>query len=142
RGPLAFLLSHLFRIRRALTVSEIETITTESTTFNIASGDSRMSYRTLVSGPGIEILLRSHRAAYVPFVKQLFRAAGPRKLDPRSFELFEYLESNATVKGSPVLKDEIQTMPVPRLRRIANALKLAGRLSQASSYFRVAYEKE
>jgi tetratricopeptide (TPR) repeat protein len=142
RGPLAFGLAKLFRIRRAMTVTEIESITTESTTFNVATGDSRMSYRTRVSGLGIEILVRSHRAGYVPFVKQLFRAAGPRKLDPRSFELFEYLENNAAVKGLPVLKDEIQAMPVPRLRRIANALKLAGRLSQASSYFRVAYEKE
>ncbi|HJQ22966.1 MAG TPA: hypothetical protein VKA60_03550 [Blastocatellia bacterium] len=142
RGPLAYVLAKLFRLRRELTVSEVETITTEATTFNVAAGDSRMSYRTRISGPGVEITVRSHRASYVPFVKQLFRAAGPRKLDPRSFELFEYLESQAAIKGSPVLKDEIKAMPVPRLRRIANALKLAGRLSQASSYFRVAYEKE
>jgi tetratricopeptide (TPR) repeat protein len=142
RGPLAFLLARLFRMGRELNVSEVETITTEATTFNVAVGDSRMSYRTRISGPGIEILVRSHRASYVPFVKQLFRVAGSHKLDPRSFELFEYLESQATMKGSPVLKDEIKAMPMPRVRRIANALKLAGRLSQASSYFRVAYEKE
>ncbi|HKP11122.1 MAG TPA: hypothetical protein VJZ91_03400 [Blastocatellia bacterium] len=142
RGPLAFLLAKLFRVRRELTVGEVETIATESTTFNLAAGDSRMTYRTRISGPGVEIVVRSHRAAYVPFVKQLFRAAGPRKLDPRSFELFEYLESNAAVKGSPILKDEIRAMPVSRLRRMANALKIAGRLSQASSYFRIAYEKE
>src|SRR2546423_9226601 len=142
RGPLAFLLAKLFRLRRELTVSEVETVTTEATTFNVTAGDSRMSYHTRVNGPGVEITVRSHRASYVPFVKQLFCAAGPRKLDPRSFELFEYLESQAVIKGSPVLKDEIKAMPVPRLRRIANALKLAGRLSQASSYFRVAYEKE
>ena len=142
RGPLAYLLAKLFRVRRELTVNEIETIATESTTFNVAAGDSRMTYRTRISGPGVEVLVRSHRAAYVPFIKQLFRAAGPRKLDPRSFELFEYLESSAAVKGSPILKDEIRNLPVSRLRRIANALKIAGRLSQASSYFRMAYEKE
>src|ERR1700742_4237993 len=95
RGPLAFLRAKLFRVRRELAVAEIETITSESTTLNVSSGDSRMSYRTLISGPGIEVRVRSHRSAYVPFVKALFRAAGPRKLDPRSFELFEYLESNA-----------------------------------------------
>jgi tetratricopeptide (TPR) repeat protein len=33
-------------------------------------------------------------------------------------------------------------MPAPLLRRIANSLRLAGKLAQASSYFRVAYEKE
>jgi tetratricopeptide (TPR) repeat protein len=33
-------------------------------------------------------------------------------------------------------------MPMPLLRRAANALRLAGRLSQASSYFRIAYERE
>lgn len=142
RGPLGFLLFHLFRARRELTVSEIETITTETTTFNVATGDSRMAYRTRISGPGVDMQIRSHRATYAPFVKQLFRAAGPGKLDPRSFELLEYLETRAAVKGSPVLKDEIKAMPVPRLRRIGNALKVAGRLSQASSYFRVAYEKE
>src|SRR5436309_4629753 len=86
RGLLAFLLAKLFRTRREMTVAEIETIATESTTFNVAAGDSRMTYRTRISGPGVEILVRSQRATYVPFVKQLFRAAGPRKLDPRSFE--------------------------------------------------------
>lgn len=142
RGPLAFLLSKLFRIRRELPVSEIETITTETTSLSLATGDTRMSYRTRLSGAGIEIVVRSHRSTYVPFIKWLFRAAGSNKLDPRSLELFEYLESGATIKGSPVLKDEIAAMPVSRLRRMANALKLAGRLAQASNYFRVAYEKE
>jgi hypothetical protein len=33
-------------------------------------------------------------------------------------------------------------MPFPLLRRVANSLRLAGRLAQASSYFRIAYEKE
>lgn len=142
RGPLAFLLSKIFRTRRELHVFEIETIATETTTLSLATGDIRMSYRTRVSGAGIEIIIRSHRSTYVPFIKWLFRVVGSDKLDPRSLELFEYLESGATIKGSPVLKDEIAAMPVSRLRRIANALKLAGRFAQASSYFRVAYEKE
>lgn len=142
RGPLALLLSKLFRMRRDLHFSEIETITTETTSLSLATGDTRLSYRTRISGAGVELVVRSHRSTYVPFIKELFRAAGPNKLDPRSFELFEYLESGATIKGSPVLKDEIANLPVSRLRRLANALKLAGRLAQASSYFRVAYEKE
>jgi tetratricopeptide (TPR) repeat protein len=141
-GPLAFIISKIFRIRRQLAISEIEAITTETTSLSLATGDTRMSYRTRVSGAGVEIVVRSHRSAYVPFIKLLFRAVGPNKLDPRSFELFEYLESGAAIKGSPVLKDEIAAMPAQRLRRIANALKLAGRFAQASSYFRVAYEKE
>ncbi|HKP88076.1 MAG TPA: hypothetical protein VJZ26_18370 [Blastocatellia bacterium] len=142
RGPLAFLLSQIFGMRRKLQTSEIETITTETTSLSLATGDTRMSYRTRVSGAGVEMVVRSHRATYLPFIKMLFRAAGPNKLDPRSFEIFEYLESGATIKGSPVLKDEIAAMPVSRLRRAGNALKLAGRFAQASSYFRVAYEKE
>src|ERR1043165_4215011 len=48
RGPLAFLLAKFFRTRRELTVGEIETIVTESTTFNVAAGDSRMTYRTRI----------------------------------------------------------------------------------------------
>jgi hypothetical protein len=142
RGPLASLLFHVFGAVRDLKVDEIESITTETTTFNVATGDSRISYRTRISGPGLDLTVRSHRAAYTPFVKWLFRAAGPGKLDPRSFELSTYLETRDAVKGSPVLKDEIEAMPVSRLRRVGNALKVAGRLSQASSYFRVAYEKE
>ncbi|HXG91450.1 MAG TPA: tetratricopeptide repeat protein [Blastocatellia bacterium] len=142
RGPLAFVLAHLFRVRQELQVSDIETITTEATRINFSSGDAKMSYRTMISGAGVEMIVRSHRAAYVPFIKAVFRAVGPHKLDPRSFEMFEYFESNAATKDSPVLKDEIAMMPVSLLRRIANSLRLAGRLAQASSYFRVAYEKE
>ena len=142
RGPLSFIFGKIFRIRRELPASEIETVTTETTRITFSSGDAKMSYHTRVTGAGVEIIVRSYRSAYVPFIKALFRAVGPHKLDPRSFELFEYFESGASLKGSPVLKDEIEAMPVPLLRRVANSLRLAGRLAQASSYFRVAYEKE
>jgi tetratricopeptide (TPR) repeat protein len=142
RGPLAFLLAKLFGVRRELPVTDIESIITETTTLSLATGDSRISYRTSISGAGSDLVVRSNRATYVPFIKALFRAVGSAKLDHRSFDLFGYLETGATIKGSPVLKDEIAAMPVPRLRRAANALRLAGRLAQASSFFRVAYEKE
>jgi len=142
RGPLAFVLSTLFQIRRELSITDIETITTEMTTLSLAAGDSRPSYHTRISGAGVEIVVRSYRSSYVPFIRGLFRAAGPDKLDPRSFDLFEYFETGATLKGSPVLKNEIAAMPVAILRRLANSLRLAGRLAQASSYFRIAYEKE
>jgi tetratricopeptide (TPR) repeat protein len=142
RGPLAFILKRLFQIRRELSISDIETITTEMTSLSLTAGDSRLSYHTRISGAGVEIVVRSYRASYVPFIKALFRSTGPDKLDPRSSDLFEYFETGMTIKGSPVLKNEIAAMPVPLLRRIANSLRLAGRLAQASSYFRVAYEKE
>jgi hypothetical protein len=142
RGPLALILAILFRVRRELSITDIETITTEMTSLSLSAGDSRLSYHTRISGAGVEIIVRSYRATYVPFIKGLFRAAGPDKLDPRSFDLFEYFETGTTLKGSPVLKNEIAAMPMPILRRIANSLRLAGRLAQASSYFRVAYEKE
>jgi tetratricopeptide (TPR) repeat protein len=142
RGPLAFVLAKLFRIRRELSIVDIETITTEMTSLSLAAGDSRLSYHTRISGAGVEIVVRSYRSSYVPFIKALLRAAGPDKLDTRSFDLFEYFETGAVLKGSPVLKNEIAAMPAPILRRIANSLRLAGRLAQASSYFRIAYEKE
>lgn len=142
RGPLAFILAKLFRVRRELSITDIETITTEMTSLSLSAGDSRLSYHTRISGAGVEITVRSYRAAYVPFIKGLFRAAGPDKLDPRSFDIFEYFETGTTLKGSPVLKNEIAAMPAPILRRVANSLRLAGRLAQASSYFRIAYEKE
>ncbi|HET9529208.1 MAG TPA: hypothetical protein VFQ92_02570, partial [Blastocatellia bacterium] len=141
-GPLARLLSLLTGARRELAVTDIETVTTEATSLSFSNGDARMIYRTRVSGGGVEIVIRSHRAAYVPFIKALFKAAGPAKLDPRSFELFEYFEGGRSLKDSPVLRSEIAAMPVHLLRRIANSLRLAGKLAQASSYFRIAYEKE
>jgi len=142
RGPLAFILSGLFRMRRELHISDIETITTETTRISFATGDARISYHTRISGGGVDIVVRSHRPTYSQFIKELFRAAGPHKLDPRSSEIFEYFETGNALKGSPVLKSDIAAMPSPLLRRIGNSLRLAGKLAQASSYFRVAYEKE
>jgi tetratricopeptide (TPR) repeat protein len=142
RGALSFVLSKLFRVRRRLAVKDIETITTEATSVSFASGDAKLIYRTRITGGGVEIVVRSHRSSYLQFIRALFRAAGPSKLDPRSHELFEYLESGRALKESPVLKSDIAAMPVSRLRSVANSLRLAGRLAQASSYFRVAYEKE
>jgi hypothetical protein len=142
RGPFAFVLAHLFRMRRQLRVADIEAITTEITRLTFATGDARISYHTRVSGAGVEIVVRSHRSSYARFIKALFHAAGPHKLDPRSFEIYEYFETGNALKDSPVLKSDIDAMAAPLLRRIGNSLKLAGKLAQASSYFRVAYEKE
>jgi len=142
RGPLAFLLSAIFRVPRELRVSDIETITTETTSLTFATGDAKLSYHTRIGGAGVEIVVRSHRATYLPFIRALFRAVGTDKLDPRSAEIAEYLESGKKLRGTPVLKTDIAAMPISRLRRVANALRLAGKLAQASSYFRVAYERE
>jgi tetratricopeptide (TPR) repeat protein len=142
KGPLALVLSLAFGTNRRLAISDIEAITTETLSFSFANGDTRITYHTRISGAGFEVAVRSHRAAYVSFIKALFRLAGPHKLDPRSHELFEYFESGKDVKHFPLLKHEIETMPASLLRRIGNSLRLAGRLSQASSYFRIAYEKE
>jgi tetratricopeptide (TPR) repeat protein len=142
KGPLAALLSGLLRRPRNLAVADIETITTETVNFSFASGDTRVSYHTRINGAGFEVLIRSHRPSYLPFVKALFRAAGPHKLDPRSYEIYVYLEEGALVKRFPLLKNEIEVLPTSRLRGIGNALRLAGKLSQAASYFHLAYEKE
>lgn len=142
RGPLARLLSLLLRTPRQLAVADIETVTTETVNFSFASGDSRVSYYTRITGGGFEVVIRSHRAAYLPFIKRLFRAVPAHKLDPRSQELCAYLESGDAIKRFPLLKNEIETLPTSRLRRLGNALRLAGKLSQASSYFHIAYEKE
>jgi tetratricopeptide (TPR) repeat protein len=142
KGPLAFLLSLAFATKRRISIADIEAITTETISFSFASGDTRISYHTRITGAGFEVAIRSHRTSYVPFIKELFRIAGTHKLDPRSHELFEYFASGKEVKNFPLLKNEIEVMPMPLLRRIGNSLRLAGRLSQASSYFRIAYEKE
>lgn len=142
RGPLAFLLTHLFRMRRTLPITDIETVTTETLRLSVGRGDARLTYHTRISGPQIELLLRSHRSAYVPFVKALFRAVSSQKLDPRSLELLEYLETGEALKRAAVQTSDLDRMSVPLLRRLGNSLRLAGRLAQASSYFRVAYEKE
>jgi tetratricopeptide (TPR) repeat protein len=142
RGPLALLVGLVTRTRQQVAVSDIETITTEATSLSFSSGDARLIYRTQINGGGVQIVVRSHRASYISFIKALFEAAGPQKLDPRSYELWSYLETHNTLVEYRVLRNEIAAMPVPVLRRVGNALKLAGRLAQASSYFRSAYEKE
>jgi tetratricopeptide (TPR) repeat protein len=142
KGPLAFLLSLAFGTSRRISIADIEAITTETISFSFASGDTRISYHTRISGAGFEALIRSHRTSYVPFIKALFRIAGTHKLDPRSHELFEYFESGKDLKKFPVLKNDLEAMPISLLRSVGNSLRLAGRLSQASSYFRIAYEKE
>jgi tetratricopeptide (TPR) repeat protein len=142
RGPLAFVLSTLFRLRRELEVSEIESIATATIKLSVATGDARISYHTVITGPRVEMVVRSYRSSYAPFIKALLRATGPDKLDPLSFEIFEYFETGSALKNSPILKSDIAAMPASRLRRIGNSLRLAGKLTQASNYFRVAYERE
>ena len=142
RGPLPLLLNLAFGVRREIAIADIETITTELITFSFSNGDSRNTYHTHISGGGFELTIRSHRANYPAFIRALFRAAGSQKLDPRSYELYEYFENGTVVKDFPVLKNEIEVLPLSLLRRIGNALRLAGRLSQASNYFHIAYEKE
>jgi tetratricopeptide (TPR) repeat protein len=142
RGPVAALLGLVTGKRQVLSIGDIETITTDITSLSVGGGDSRLRYHTVIGGRGIEILIRSNRANYGVLIKALFRAVGPNKLDSRSYELFEYFDREAAHKNVPVLRNEIAAMPVPILRRVANALRLEGRLSQASSYFRTAYEKE
>jgi len=119
RGPLAFLLTYLLRIRRELAIPDIEAITTETTRVSFATGDARISYHTRISGAGVDIVVRSHRSTYSQFIKELFRAVGPDKLDPRSSEIFEYFETGNALKGSPVLKSDIAAMPSPFFAALA-----------------------
>lgn len=142
RGPLALILSKVFRVRRQISVPQIEAVTTSVMSLGVSGGNARVNYRTRVSGAGLEILLRSHRSNYTLFIKSLFKAVGPDKLDPLSYDLFEYFASADLLKNTPVLRSEISVMETSILRRVANSLRLAGRLAQASSYFRIAYEKE
>ena len=142
RGPLPLLLNLAFGVRRQIAIADIEAITTEVITFSFSNGDSRNTYHTRIGGGGFELTIRSHRRNYPAFIKAVFQAAGLQKLDPRSQELYEYFENTATVKDFPFLKNDIETLPLSLLRKLGNALRLAGRLSQASNYFHVAYEKE
>ena len=141
RGLVAFLFSRL-GLRRELEIRDIETINTEMIIISLATGDARFTYRTRITGGGVEIVVRSHRAAYVPFIRALFKTVGPDKLDPRSSEISEYFEAGSSIRGSAALKQDIAKLPAPRIRRLANSLRLAGKLVQASSYFRAAYENE
>ncbi|HLG17682.1 MAG TPA: hypothetical protein VJH03_24780 [Blastocatellia bacterium] len=141
KGQVAAILRLLIGLQE-IAVDDIEMITTETTSVSFGGGDARLRYHTRISGAGVGLVIRSNRAAYVPLIRELFRSVGPHKLDPRSQELFEYFEDGRTLKKAPILRSEIATMPAPLLRRVANSLKLDGRLTQASSYFRIAYEKE
>jgi hypothetical protein len=136
RGPLAFLLTHLFRVRRGLLISDIEAITTETTRVSFATGDSTDRYHTRIAGAGVDIVVRSHRSAYAQFIKSLFFVhSRPTRQEarPSFIEIFGTFETGTALKGSPVLKSNIAAMPAPLLRRIGSSLRLAGKLAQAST---------
>src|SRR2546423_10035431 len=79
RGPLAFLLAKLFRLRRELTVSEVETVTTEATTFNVTAGESRLSLSTRGHGRAPAHEDGAHPPPHGPLPQQAAPPAPPRE---------------------------------------------------------------
>src|SRR2546423_6066946 len=75
RGPLAFLLAKLFRLRRELTLSEVETVTTEATTFNVTAGGPPLNYSTRNHRPRRGNTVGPPRPRHLAVVQQLFRPA-------------------------------------------------------------------
>jgi hypothetical protein len=60
RGPLASLIARVSRTRQQLAISDIEAISTETTSLSFANGDARLIYRTHIHGAGVE-MYRSSR---------------------------------------------------------------------------------
>src|SRR5262249_13617600 len=79
RGLSAVFLKYVLGIGQQLSISDIEAITTETTSLSFATGDARLIYHTRISGIGIDMTIRSRRSTYAPFIKALFQAVGPHR---------------------------------------------------------------
>lgn len=120
-------------MRRELTISEVETITS----YPIKSRSGAARYRTMICGAGVKWTIDSCNPHYRDFIKSLLGAVSPHQLDPLSSELLAYWR----VGKQPAFQDATGTREkVERWRTVANHLSLDGNLEVASRYFRLGYE--
>jgi hypothetical protein len=144
-GPKAWLLALVLGHKRALTLDELETVSS----FVTHRRKGALGYRTVISGGGMRWEITSRQPNYASLIRTLCRALSPSKLDPRSRELRDYwpepeqkniillLRSWRAAAYAPAL-----TTPPRMWRRLANSLALAGQFDAAERYFRLARRQE
>ena len=91
RGPLPFLLRHLFSSHKELGVPDFEKVDTHAVRTMRRGGRVHYRYRTQIVGKNNEFNFASGGRGYRRMVRQLFPLIHPDKLDLRSIELRDYL---------------------------------------------------
>lgn len=138
RGPGAWLYGLLIGCSHEMTLDELETIS------SYVEGRSRRNgviiYRTIISGTGKRWEFRSDQRKYHAFIKALFPAVSPNKLDPRSQHLLAYWQENKQAESSRI--NAARRTPPAQWRNLANQLALSGQFDAAARYFRLAYRRE
>jgi tetratricopeptide (TPR) repeat protein len=165
RGPVPFLSRLISGRRQRLSLAEIERVDTNAVRTLRRGGRVRYRYRSQVSGRGISFVIASGGKRYRTMVRELFRHIPDPKLDSRSRELRDYLcepgafagDIKALSLASPAvldnaiadLRNRLASRPAASdsqaaadlerarlLHRLANQMRVAGRLNEAREAFR------
>ena len=166
RGPLPFVVQLVTARRRQLHITDIEKVETRAVRTLRRGGRVRYRYRSEIAGKGSSFVLASGGRSYREMVRRLFPLVHGAKVDARTRELRDYLceprelarniqslhlaSSKVLDNASADLKERIRTRRAassagPKsedieraqlLRRLANELRVAGRLGEAREAFR------
>jgi len=166
RGPLPFLLQLISARRQRLNVADFEKVDTRAVRTLRRGGSVRYRYRSQILGKGITFVIASGGKSYRAMVRQLFPLIHEAKIDARTRELRDYLcepgslsrdakslrlaspdvldnaasdlkkrlRSRLSADSEPVTKDDLERARL--LRRLANELRIAGRLRESREAFR------
>jgi tetratricopeptide (TPR) repeat protein len=163
-GVVPFLLRVLFGRRWQLSVADFENVDTTALRTLRRGGSVRYRYRTQIAGKGMHFVFSSGGKSYRRMVRALFPLIHEDKMDSRSRDLRDYLVEPRSLdqktKLSQLAPEEViasatrsikvggkrsgeereaTTSSFERanlLRRLANELRVAGRLAEASEAFR------
>jgi tetratricopeptide (TPR) repeat protein len=166
RGPIPFVIQVFSSRRWRLGISDIEQVDTRAVRTLRRGGRVRYRYRTEIAGKGMRFVLASGGKAYREMVRRLFPSIDEAKIDARTRELRDYLcepralvaeiktlqlasskvldnaaadikeriRSRRAVDSSTPASEDIARAQL--LRRLANELRVAGRLGESREAFR------
>lgn len=166
RGPLPFIFQFISGKRRRLAVTDFEKVETRAVRTLRRGGRVRYRYRTQILGKGANFVIASGGKSYRQMVRQLFPLIHGAKIDARTSELREYLceprnlardvkslrlaSPNVLDNAASDLKERLHNRRSANaeaataddlerarmLRRLANELRVAGRLGESREAFR------
>jgi tetratricopeptide (TPR) repeat protein len=166
RGPIPFIVQLISARRRRFRITDVEKVDTRAVRTLRRGGRVRYRYRSEIAGKGMSFVLVSGGKGYREMVRQLFPLIHAAKIDARTRELRDYLcepralarnieslrlaSSDVLDNASSDLKERIRTRRAASpaapsaedlerarlLRRLANELRVAGRLMESREAFR------
>ena len=165
RGPIPFVFQLISGTRQQLGLPDFERVDTNAVRTLRRGGSVRYRYRSQVAGRGVSFVLASGGKSYREMVRELFPLIPDQKIDSRTQELRDHLcepgsftrDIESLGLASPAvldnaiadLKNRIANRPSSAesqstedlerarlLRRLANQLRVAGRLTESREAFR------